>query len=148
MPSTPLNLLRLILASAAALWCACGSDGQPAADAALTATDGADTPGCPAPTVEIKPGVCAIKGGAANAITADLTLKADTAWVLQGGVFVGDDQNQTVLTIEPGTTIYGDTGGTSPSFLTIRRGSRIEAAGPADKPIVFTSGARSEEAHV
>ena len=77
--------------------------------------------------------------------TQDLTLTPDCDWVLSGGVFIGDDVEETVLTIEPGTTVYGESG--SLSFLSISRGSKIMAEGTADAPIVFTSsledGARS-----
>lgn len=69
--------------------------------------------------------------------TEDLTLTPDCAWLLSGGVFIGDDVNETVLTIEPGTTIYGESA--TNGMLVIRRGSRIMAEGRADAPIVFTS---------
>lgn len=71
-------------------------------------------------------------------ITEDLTLSADKEYVLKGGVFVGDDTNATTLTIEPGTTIYGDP--STLSFLVIRRHAKLMAQGTADKPIIFTSG--------
>jgi hypothetical protein len=71
------------------------------------------------------------------ALTGNLTtrtLTADKQYLIQGQVFVGDGQ---VLTIEPGTVIFGDkkTRGT----LVIDKGGRIEANGTVDKPIVFTS---------
>lgn len=76
-------------------------------------------------------------------ILADTTFTADKRWVLVGGVFVGDDADPaaapTTLTIEPGTTIFGDTA--TLSFLLITRGSRILAEGTRDAPIVFTSAA-------
>ncbi|MBM4281978.1 MAG: hypothetical protein FJ137_14870 [Deltaproteobacteria bacterium] len=81
--------------------------------------------------------VCIVTGP----ILTDTTFTADKQWVLKGGVFVGDDTDPTAapstLTIEPGTTLYGDT--TSLSFLLITRGSRILAEGTRDQPIVFTS---------
>jgi hypothetical protein len=52
-------------------------------------------------------------------------------------VFIGDDVNPTVLTIEPGTTIYGESN--SDGMLVIRRNAKIIAQGTVDKPIVFTS---------
>src|SRR5688572_24978918 len=74
-------------------------------------------------------------------ITEDTTFTADKRWLLQGGVFVGDDvdpaASPATLTIEPGTTIFGDTA--TLSFLLITRGSKIIADGTADAPIVFTS---------
>ncbi len=77
--------------------------------------------------------VCTVSG----VITENLTMTADKMWLLRGGVFIGDDINETVLTIEPGTTVYGESA--TDGMLVIRRGSRIEADGTADAPIVFTS---------
>ena len=77
--------------------------------------------------------VCTVKGE----LLEDTTFTADKEWVLSGGVFVGNDTDKTVLTIEPGTTIYGASGALS--FLTIRRGSQLNAQGTANAPIVFTS---------
>ncbi|MFZ9886843.1 MAG: hypothetical protein ACO3JL_05000 [Myxococcota bacterium] len=77
--------------------------------------------------------VCVLTG----TITDDLTLTADKAWLLRGGVFIGDDVNETVLTIEPGTTLFGET--STNGMLVIRRGSKIIAEGTAEAPIVMTS---------
>lgn len=62
---------------------------------------------------------------------------ADYKWLLRGGVFVGDDTNRTVLTIDPGTTIYGES--STLGMLVIRRNSQIIAIGTKEAPIVFTS---------
>ncbi|MEZ4323020.1 MAG: hypothetical protein R3F61_36475 [Myxococcota bacterium] len=70
-------------------------------------------------------------------ITESMTLTADKAWLLRGGVFIGDDVSETVLTIEPGTTVYGES--STDGMLVVRRHSRIVAEGTADAPIVFTS---------
>jgi hypothetical protein len=78
-------------------------------------------------------GVCILSG----TITESRTLSADLAWVLRGGVFIGDDASETVLTIEPGTTIYGEA--STDGMLVIRRGSKLIADGTEDAPIVFTS---------
>lgn len=77
--------------------------------------------------------VCTLSG----TLTEDLTLTPDKAWLLRGGVFIGDDESETVLTIEPGTTIYGESA--TAGMLVIRRGSKIMAEGTKDAPIVFTS---------
>ena len=77
--------------------------------------------------------VCRVTGE----ITESFTMTADIPWLLQGGVFIGDDVNETVLTIEPGTTIFGES--STDGFLVIQRGSKIMAEGTADAPIVFTS---------
>ena len=70
-------------------------------------------------------------------ITADMTLTADTLWILDGLVVVKDGAT---LTIEPGTTIaaYDGTGANS-SYMIIDKGSKIIADGTKAKPIVFTS---------
>lgn len=67
-------------------------------------------------------------------ITANQTLTADKKYLLKGFVFV---KSGVTLTIEAGTVIAGDkaTQGT----LIITRGAKIQAAGTAAKPIVFTS---------
>lgn len=67
-------------------------------------------------------------------ITTNRTLFAREKYILQGFVNV---KAGAVLTIEPGTVIFGDkqTTGT----LIVERGGRIEANGSADRPIVFTS---------
>ncbi|MCO4748280.1 MAG: hypothetical protein KC912_26030 [Proteobacteria bacterium] len=84
-------------------------------------------------TVECADGVCVLTG----IITEDLTLTADVAWLLRGGVFIGDDENETVLTIEAGTTVYGES--STDGMLVVRRHSKLEANGTADAPVVFTS---------
>ncbi|HJL17813.1 MAG TPA: hypothetical protein RMH99_19265 [Sandaracinaceae bacterium LLY-WYZ-13_1] len=66
----------------------------------------------------------------------------DTRWscptyLLQDQIFVVDDAT---LTIDPGTTIYGDTLGDFSAALIVTRGARLIAEGTADAPIVFTSG--------
>ncbi|GAA4317728.1 hypothetical protein [Flaviaesturariibacter amylovorans] len=67
-------------------------------------------------------------------IGTDLTLRTGKTYTLRGIVYVA---NGAQLTIEPGVTILGDKA--SRGTLVITRGSRINAAGTADKPIVFTS---------
>ncbi len=78
-------------------------------------------------------GICYLTG----TYTEDLTLTADVDWVLRGGVFIGDDVNSTVLTIEAGTTIYGESA--TDGMLVIRRNAQIVANGTAEAPIVMTS---------
>ncbi|RYZ99523.1 MAG: hypothetical protein EOP47_16570 [Sphingobacteriaceae bacterium] len=67
-------------------------------------------------------------------ISASTKWTADKIYLLKGFVYVTNDA---VLTIEPGTIIKGDK--VSKGTLTITRGSKIEAVGTIDKPIVFTS---------
>jgi len=80
-----------------------------------------------------------------RAIRADTTWTADRNYILTERVFVTDGA---VLTIEPGTRIYStfDDNGTPADkaddhfgALVVTRGARIEAAGTAAEPIVFTT---------
>ncbi len=87
---------------------------------------------CPEPTAA-EGDVCVLSGE----ITTNLTLTADRTWLLRGGVFIGDDSAETVLTVEPGTIVYGETA--TKGMLVIRRGSKLVADGTKDAPIVFTS---------
>ncbi|HEX7981459.1 MAG TPA: hypothetical protein VF461_22805 [Gemmatimonadaceae bacterium] len=68
-------------------------------------------------------------------ITASRTLYADTAYTLSGFIHVA---NGAVLTIQPGTKVYGDYN-TVGSALMIMKGAKIQAVGTASAPIVFTS---------
>ncbi len=89
--------------------------------------------GCPAFAEDTNQDkTCALSG----TLTGDITLTNDTNWVLQGGVFVGEDGGQSAnLTIQPGTRVLGVTGN---DFLAVQRGSKIFAEGTANAPIVFT----------
>ena len=71
-----------------------------------------------------------------GSITSDRLLTADKYYLLSGAVFV---QAGATLTIEPGTTIFGE--GATNGTLIIAQGGKIMANGRADKPIVFTSDA-------
>jgi hypothetical protein len=62
------------------------------------------------------------------------TLTADKKYLLKGQVFVRDGK---VLTIEPGTVIFGDK--RTRGVLVIDRGGKLIADGTREKPIVFTS---------
>ena len=67
-------------------------------------------------------------------ITSNTTWTADNQYLLIGFINV---QSGAVLTIEPGTVIFGDK--VSKGTLIINRGARLEAAGTAAQPIIFTS---------
>ena len=119
--------MRLVLTSIAALaLLGCESDGK-----ADTASFGGGT--SPVGGVECDGNLCVLSG----TIVDDYTMTADNSYLLRGGVFVGDDESTTVLTIEPGVIIYGET--STDGMLSIRRNSRIEANGTAEAPIVMTS---------
>ncbi len=68
--------------------------------------------------------------------TGNLTLTSDKVWKIQGVTYVADGQT---LTVEPCTRIEGAalTAG-QPSVLVVSRGGKIDAAGTADRPILFT----------
>ncbi|HRE06701.1 MAG TPA: hypothetical protein PKX00_13900 [Opitutaceae bacterium] len=70
-------------------------------------------------------------------LSASETWTADNTYLLDGYVFV---TGNSTLTIEPGTVIKAkvSTGGGA-AALVITRGSKINAAGTAAKPIIFTS---------
>ncbi len=67
-------------------------------------------------------------------ITSDMTLTSDQSYLLSGLVRV---QSPAVLTIEPGTIIYGEN--SSNGSLIIKPGAKIMAEGTVSEPIVFTS---------
>jgi hypothetical protein len=71
--------------------------------------------------------------------TTDVTLTADTYWVLRGAVFIGaaDGTSSARLIIPAGTTIIGETA--TRGALVIERGAQILANGTATAPIVMTS---------
>jgi hypothetical protein len=76
---------------------------------------------------------CALKG----TYKSDVLLTSDKLWVLQGGVFVGNDNKDNAsITIQPGTKIVGSTGA---DYLVITRGSKIFAEGTKAAPIVMTT---------
>ncbi|MGB5966340.1 MAG: hypothetical protein WBG65_12545 [Sulfurimonadaceae bacterium] len=78
--------------------------------------------------------VCQLRGTYVN----DMHLSNDKFWALKGEVHVGVDgkEKETVLEIEPGTTVFGKTGA---DFLLVTRGSKIIAEGTSSQPIIFTS---------
>lgn len=82
-------------------------------------------------TFEGKP-VCILSG----TITEDVHMTANNVYLLDGGVFIGgDNEDSATLSIDAGTKVIAPVG---LNFLTINRGSRIEANGTKDNPIVFT----------
>jgi hypothetical protein len=99
---------------------------------------GASAAACPThPNVTEATNRCEISSSLASPITTNLTLDKDHVWLLTGPVVIGDDTAETVLTIEPGTTVFGN----DQSFILIQRSSRIVAEGTAAEPIVLTSSA-------
>ena len=68
-------------------------------------------------------------------ITGNVNWTANNSYVLQNVVEVKDGG---VLTIDPGTCVFADAN-QEPSVLIVRQGGRLEAAGTASQPIVFSS---------
>lgn len=76
---------------------------------------------------------CTITG----TITENLTLTPGIGYALEGPVFVGEDGGVNVaLTIPAGTTIFGKAG---QDYLVVTRGSRLNANGTANSPVIMTS---------
>jgi len=70
-------------------------------------------------------------------ITENWTIPAGVPYLLRAGVFIGDDEVETVLTIEPGATIFGESA--TDGMLVITRNSKLVANGTAAAPVVFSS---------
>jgi hypothetical protein len=78
----------------------------------------------------------------AGNVLENRTLTSGNAYVLNGPMFIKDGAT---LTIEPGTTITAQAGGTD-VYLLVERGGRIIADGTAAAPIRFTSSSRTPAA--
>ncbi len=90
----------------------------------------------PLKTSYMKVGVVSTTTTLTGDITTSRTLTNDVAWQISGLTTV---KNGAVLTIQPGTFVYGLPGSQPASVLLISREGRIEAAGTEARPIVFTS---------
>lgn len=101
-------------------------------------------PECPAGTLdsEVLLGrkVCSLQGS----ITSDMTLVTGNYYKIDGKVSVGNDigasgtatgGSSATLTIEPGVTLFGESGN---DYLVIKRGSKLNAIGTSSAPIVMT----------
>lgn len=70
-------------------------------------------------------------------LTADKTLEGDQVYEIRGKYVVN---NGATLTIKPGAILkFAEGDGTNASALVIARGSKIDAVGTAEKPIILTS---------
>ncbi len=69
--------------------------------------------------------------------TEDLTLDADTEYIVTGPLLMSDG---TTLTVPAGTTVKAEPVGVN-AYIAILQGAQIVANGTADNPIVFTSNA-------
>ncbi|GGE42920.1 hypothetical protein GCM10011367_17030 [Marinicauda pacifica] len=105
--------------------------------------------GCPSGTTSSTEAV-SFSGGSADVtacrltgnLTSDVTVPANATVFLSGAVFVGSDAGATggnngpTLTLEPGATVMGQSGG---DYIVVPRGSSIDAQGTATNPVVMTS---------
>jgi len=108
--------------------------------------DGAQV--CPTGTIDTNTilngqSVCRLTG----TVTGDVTLTGGNLYEILGPVFVGVDTGQpsgdaASLTIEPGVTLFGNSGG---DYIVVSRGSQIFSNGTAQAPVVMTSRADLEE---
>lgn len=138
------GLLVGLLASTLLLFSACGgTDGGNNDDGSNGGGNGSDLEVAEHPNVDCTEdgdqSICTIQDGD---VTEDLTLPntEGVQYTLGGKVFIGDGESETTLTIEPGVTVFAQSGSVSDlAFLSIRRNAKIEAEGTADQPIVFTS---------
>ncbi len=69
--------------------------------------------------------------------TKDITLKAGIDYLLTGSLRIKEGAT---LTIEPGTVIKAEAGGTN-VYVAVERGAKLVAKGTASKPIIFESNA-------
>lgn len=149
----------LLALSCAVLLSGCGGDGGGAAPDGGTPTPSpsptpGQTPAADCPANFVNGGVIAGRRNCVlpNLILADLTLpnRTGTVYSLPGRVDVGRDIGgdgrlpggaPATLTIEPGVVVFGSGG---LNYLVVNRGSKLEATGRADAPIVFTSRSNLE----
>ena len=75
-------------------------------------------------------------------ITKDTTLRKSDENILKGIVYIA---NGATLTVEAGATVKGSFSGSDVAALVITRGSKINAVGTAEAPIVFTSAAQNPQ---
>ena len=71
-------------------------------------------------------------------INGDTVLRKQNTYILKGLVYMVGNHT---MTIEPGTVIKGSFAGADVGALIITRGSKLNAAGTATEPIIFTSAA-------
>ena len=87
-------------------------------------------------TVEVRTLSGRLTADSADA-SGNITLTNDKVWAVEGALFVGNDNANSVnLVIEPGTIVLGRSGD---DYVVVSRGSSIEAQGTATDPIIMTS---------
>ncbi|MCA6079245.1 hypothetical protein [Fulvivirga sedimenti] len=83
-----------------------------------------------------------VVGNLRGTITGDITLAASEAWLLTGPLVVAADGK---LTIEAGTTILAQSGGTN-VYIAVERNAQIDIQGTSAAPVTITSDAASPTA--
>ena len=121
----------LFLGIAAALFIACEADDTSDIvinDSSVTnnTTNNGTTGGSESTTVDLN-----------GLYSQDLTLDADTEYIITGPVLIADGAT---LTIPAGMTIKAEPIGVN-AYIAIQQGAKINAVGTASNPIVFTSNA-------
>lgn len=109
--------------------------------ATLTFTSCSDDPSDPQETedgiIEDQDDVDLVVDALEGEITGDITLSADEDWILTGALVVAEGGS---LTIEAGTTIQAEAGGTD-VYVAVERGAQIFVNGTAVAPVTITSAA-------
>ena len=123
-----LSLVAAVSALIIGATAACGSDDD------NPGTGGAGNSGATSGTAGSGAGVTPDTIEVEGDITEDTTWSADNTYLMKNVVRV---QSGATLTIEAGTTIFGDKATTG--TLVVNQGGRINAVGTASEPIVFTS---------
>lgn len=123
--------MLLLLVGATLTFTSCSEDDEPkddeeTADGVISSQDDIDLD------------VTALEGD----IECDLVLAADKAWMLSGDLVVKEGFS---LTIEAGTTIKAEAGGTD-VYIAVERGGQIFVNGTSANPVTLTSAATSPEA--
>lgn len=132
------KLILSILTISSLMLTSCGSDDPDPIVVLPTCTDGiqnGDETGIDCGGTSCQP--CIGNQEVSGLITQNTTWTSNNIYTLSGKVVVGVG---ITLTIEAGTIVKGKEGvGSLASALIVQRGSKINAVGTADKPIIFTS---------
>lgn len=134
----------LVAAVATLILSACGgSDNNPTPTPTPTATPTISS--CPTTIGNLTPMALAVQDGRnrcqiSGVLTSDGTLSNtnNTDWELEGLLQIGDDSNSATLTVDAGTTIYGDNTDMV-DHVFVYPGSAISANGTGANPVRFLS---------
>jgi hypothetical protein len=99
-------------------------------------------PATPDGVIENQDDIDLVVGALEGDIEGDITLSASEDWILSGALVVKEGYS---LTIEAGTTIKAEAGGTD-VYIAVERGAQIFVNGTALAPVKLTSAAAAPEA--